>query len=96
MLSDKLFKFRLDTAQAGFFDFVKQGLAEVNKLIENNSEELSKFGARLSDGLIEATKQIILGSAVIIQSIKPVFTFVYLQLEIYLIFYKQYLKQSEH
>ena len=76
MLSDKLFKFRLDTAQAGFFDFVKQGLAEVNKLIENNSEELSKFGARLSDGLIEATKQIILGSAVIIQSIKPVFTFV--------------------
>ena len=38
MLSDKLFKFRLDTAQAGF-DFVKQGLAEFNKLLEENSEQ---------------------------------------------------------
>ena len=28
MLSDKLFKFRLDTAQAGFFDFIKTGLQD--------------------------------------------------------------------
>jgi hypothetical protein len=76
MLSDKLFKFRLDTAQAGFFDFIKQGLAEVNKLIENNSEVLTSFGQKLSAGLITATKQIILGSAVIIQAIKPIFSFV--------------------
>nr|BAR38082.1 hypothetical protein [uncultured Mediterranean phage uvMED] len=76
MLSDKLFKFRLDTAQAGFFDFIKQGLAEVNKLIENNSEVLTSFGQKLSAGLITATKQIILGSAVIIQAIRPIFSFV--------------------
>lgn len=76
MLSDKLFKFRLDTAQAGFFDFVKQGLAEVNKLLETNEKVLADFGAKLSAGLIEATKQIIIGSAVIIEAIKPVFSFV--------------------
>lgn len=76
MLSDKLFKFRLDTAQAGFFDFVKQGLAEVNKLLETNEKVLADFGAKLSSGLIEATKQIIIGSAVIIEAIKPIFTFV--------------------
>jgi hypothetical protein len=76
MLSDKLFKFRLDTAQAGFFDFIKQGLVEVNKLIENNSEVFTSFGQKLSAGLITATKQIILGSAVIIQAIKPIFSFV--------------------
>ena len=76
MLSDKLFKFRLDTAQAGFFDFIKQGLAEINKLIENNSEVLTSFGEKLSAGLITATKQIILGGAVIIQAIKPIFSFV--------------------
>ena len=76
MLSDKLFKFRLDTAQAGFFDFIKQGLAEINKLIENNSEVLTGFGQKLSAGLITATKQIILGSAVIIQAIRPIFSFV--------------------
>jgi hypothetical protein len=76
MLSDKLFKFRLDTAQAGFFDFVKQGLAEVNKLLETNEKVLAEFGAKLSAGLIQATKQIIIGSAVIIEAIKPVFSFV--------------------
>ena len=76
MLSDKLFKFRLDTAQAGFFDFIKQGLVEINKLIENNSEVLTGFGQKLSAGLITATKQIILGSAVIIQAIKPIFSFI--------------------
>jgi hypothetical protein len=76
MLSDKLFKFRLDTAQAGFFDFIKQGLAEINKLIENNSEVLTSFGEKLSAGLITATKQIIIGSAVIIEAIKPIFSFV--------------------
>jgi hypothetical protein len=76
MLTDKLFKFRLDTAQAGFFDFVKQGLVEVNKLLETNEKVLADFGAKLSAGLIEATKQIIIGSAVIIEAIKPVFSFV--------------------
>ena len=76
MLSDKLFKFRLDTAQAGFFDFIKQGLVEINKLIENNSEVLTSFGEKLSSGLITATKQIIMGSAVIIQAIAPIFSFV--------------------
>ena len=76
MLSDKLFKFRLDTAQAGFFDFVKQGLAEFNKLLEKNSEQLALFGAKLSAGLIEATKTIILTGASIIQALTPVFSFI--------------------
>ena len=76
MLSDKLFKFRLETGQAGFFDFIKQGLVEVNKLIEANSELLAVFGAKLSNALITATKQIILGSAVIIQALRPVFSFI--------------------
>ena len=76
MLSDKLFKFRLEAGQAGFFDFIKQGLVEVNKLIEANSELLAVFGAKLSNALITATKQIILGSAVIIQALRPVFSFI--------------------
>ena len=76
MLSDKLFKFRLETAQARFFDFVKQGLVEVNKLIEDNSEVLANVGQSLSQGLITATKEIIIGAAVIIEALKPVFSFV--------------------
>tara|TARA_Y100000004_G_scaffold127653_1_gene143716 strand:+ start:449 stop:2392 length:1944 start_codon:yes stop_codon:yes gene_type:complete len=76
MLSDKLFKFRLETGQAGFFDFIKQGLVEVNKLIEENGEQIAVFGAKLSNSLISATKGIIIGSATIIQALKPVFEFV--------------------
>ena len=76
MLSDKLFKFRLDTAQAGFFDFIKQGLVEINKLIENNSDLVSTFGARLSAGLIQFTKTVILTSATVIQALTPVFSFI--------------------
>ena len=75
MLSDKLFKFRLETGKAGFFAFIKQGLVEVNKLIEANDKLLISFGAKLSNTLIQATKSIILGGAVIIQAIKPIFTF---------------------
>jgi len=76
MLSDKLFKFRLETGKAGFFNFVKQGLVEVNRLIEENDKLLVAFGAKLSNVLIEATKSIVLGSAVIIQALAPVFSFV--------------------
>ena len=76
MLGDKLFKFRLDTAQAGFFDFIKTGLKEFNKLVEDNQELVSDFGKKLSDGLITATKEIIIGSAIIINAIRPIFSFI--------------------
>jgi len=43
MLSDKLFKFRLETNKAGFFDFVKTGLIEINKFLDSNSKALDDF-----------------------------------------------------
>ena len=76
MLSDKLFKFKLDSNRAGFFDFVKTGLSEFNKLLEKNEEGLKKFSENLSNSLITATKAILIGSARIIDSLKPAFTFV--------------------
>jgi len=76
MLSDKLFKFKLESNRAGFFDFVKTGLSEFNKLLEKNEEGLKKFSENLSNSLITATKAILIGSARIIDSLKPAFTFV--------------------
>ena len=76
MLSDKLFKFKLDSNRAGFFDFVKTGLSEFNKLLEKNEEGLKKFSENLSNSLITATKAILLGSARIIDAIKPAFSFI--------------------
>tara|TARA_R100000278_G_scaffold104400_1_gene80728 strand:+ start:1324 stop:3288 length:1965 start_codon:yes stop_codon:yes gene_type:complete len=76
MLGDKLFKFRLQTNKAGFFDFVKQGLVDVNKLIEKNDENLQKLAVAFSDNLIKIVRGILIGSASIIDAIKPVISFV--------------------
>ena len=76
MLSDKLFKFKLDSNRAGFFDFIKTGLSDFNKLLEENSVAFEKFAQKLSSSLITATKNILIGSAIIADAIKPVFVFI--------------------
>tara|TARA_R100000655_G_scaffold24208_4_gene48631 strand:+ start:2878 stop:4815 length:1938 start_codon:yes stop_codon:yes gene_type:complete len=76
MLSDKLFKFRLETNKAGFFDFVKQALVDVNKLIEQNDETLKKLAVATSDFMINFTKQVLIGGAVLMDTLKPVFKLV--------------------
>ena len=76
MLTDKLFNFRLETNRAGFFDFVKQGLVEINKFLDSNSKALDLFAVKLSNSLISITRNVLIGSAIIIDSIAPVFIFV--------------------
>lgn len=76
MLTDKLFKFRLETNKAGFFDFVKQGLTEINKFLDSNGKALDLFAVKLSNSLISITRNVLIGSAIIIDSIAPVFIFV--------------------
>ena len=34
MINDKIFQFKLGVNEAGFFDFIKGGLATVNELLE--------------------------------------------------------------
>ena len=75
MLSDKLFKFRLETNKAGFFDFVKTGLIEINKFLDSNSKALDDFADKTSKGLISITRSILMGTAFLIDSIRPVFGF---------------------
>jgi hypothetical protein len=73
MLSDKLFKFRLETNKAGFFDFVKQALVDVNKLIEQNDETLKKLAFQTSEFMINVTKNVLIGGAVLMDTLRPVF-----------------------
>jgi hypothetical protein len=76
MLGDKLFKFKLETNRAGFFDFIKNGLVVINEMIEQNGEMLAKASARTSDFLIGITKQILISGAIIVDALRPVFKFV--------------------
>ena len=73
MLGDKLFKFKMDTNKGGFFDFIKGGLALINRAIENNEEALSKFAQGLSTALIKVTKFILIGTAQLVDALKTPF-----------------------
>ena len=76
MLGDKLFKFKLETNRAGFFDFIKNGLVVINEIIEQNGEMLAKASARTSDFLINVTKQILISGAILTDALRTPFLFV--------------------
>jgi len=73
MLGDKLFKFRRDTNEAGFFDFIKQALVDVNKLIEDNDQVLKKLALQTSEFMVNVTKNVLIGGAVLMDTLRPVF-----------------------
>jgi len=73
MLSDKLFKFKLETNRAGFFDFFKNALVVINKGIEDNSRALSKFSSAVGEGLVNFIKQALLGGAALLDILRPIF-----------------------
>ena len=73
MLGDKLFKFKLQTNQAGFFDFIKNALVVINRLIEENSAQLAKFSTAVGQGMVNFIKQFILGVAGLLDILAPVF-----------------------
>jgi len=73
MLSDKLFKFKLETNRAGFFDFFKNALVVINKGIEDNSKALTQFSTAVGEGLVNFIKQALLGGAALLDLLRPIF-----------------------
>ena len=73
MLSDKLFKFKLETNRAGFFDFFKNALVVINRGIEDNSKALTQFATAVGEGLVNFIKQALLGGAALLDILRPVF-----------------------
>ena len=73
MLSDKLFKFKLETNEAGFFDFAKNALIVINRLIERNASQLSTFASLVGKTLVNVVKQALLGVARLMDMFSMVF-----------------------
>ena len=73
MLGDKLFKFKLETNEAGFFDFIKNALVVINRMIEENSKALSDFSTAVGQGMVNFIKQFILGMAGLMDLVAPLF-----------------------
>ena len=73
MIGDKIFKFQLQTNEAGFFDFLKGGLITINKLVEENQAVLQRFAGDLAKGLISFIEEAIVGFVKTVNAIKVVF-----------------------
>ena len=73
MLGDKLFKFKRETNEAGFFDFIKNALVVTNRLIEQNAKALSGFSTAVGQGMVNFIKQFILGMAGLMDLVAPLF-----------------------
>ena len=73
MIGDKIFKFQLQTNEAGFFDFIKGGLITINKLVEENQAVLQRFAGDLAKGLISFIEEAIVGFVKTVSAIKVVF-----------------------
>tara|TARA_R100000773_G_scaffold30244_1_gene25866 strand:- start:3977 stop:5818 length:1842 start_codon:yes stop_codon:yes gene_type:complete len=73
MIGDKIFKFQLQTNEAGFFDFIKGGLITINKLVEENQAVLQKFAGELAKGLMSFIEEAIVGFVKTVDAIKVVF-----------------------
>jgi hypothetical protein len=63
MLSDKWFKFRTDTMDAGLFDFMKEGLSQINDFLDEAfaTGQAQEWAKTLSDFGIKAIKKMVIG-----------------------------------
>ena len=73
MINDKIFQFKLGVNEAGFFDFLKAGLSNINKLIEQNEAMIKDFAQRTGQSLVSIIKAMILGFGEVFNTVKGVF-----------------------
>lgn len=73
MIGDKIFKFKLETNEAGFFDFIKGGLITINKLAEENQSKLNEMAKALGLGMIQFIKSSVTGMLRLFEATKSVF-----------------------
>jgi hypothetical protein len=76
MLSDKLFKFKLQTSEAGIFEFAIASLAVVNDLIEKNGKLLQGFATSIGTGLVDVISSLIMGAGQIFETLRGVFSLI--------------------
>ena len=73
MINDKIFQFKLGVNEAGFFDFLKAGLSNINKLIEQNEAMIRDFANKTGRSLVSIIKAMILGFGEVFNTVKGVF-----------------------
>ncbi len=75
-ITNSFFKFQNDINKGGFFNFISAGLSVVNDNLDKNSATLQKFATSFGEELTRAIKGLLLGTALIIDAVAPIFQFV--------------------
>ena len=76
MISDKFFQFQKQVMDAAPFEFLKSVVEVINQDLQANFGNIEDAATNIGQGFVNATKSAILGSARILDAIKPIFDFV--------------------
>ena len=76
MIGDKIFLFKRATMEAGVFDFLKAQLKALDQIIAENFGTMENAAEVLGEGMVRVMRQVMLGSARIIDVLRPVFSFI--------------------
>ena len=76
MISDKFFQFQKQVMDAAPFEFLKSVVEVINQDLQANFCNIEDAATNIGQGFVNATKSAILGSARILDAIKPIFDFV--------------------
>jgi len=75
MIGDKIFLFKKTMMEAGTFDFLKNNLIVIENILQKNFGSLEDSAVAFSDALVTALRKIMLGTARVLDMMKPVFEF---------------------
>ena len=81
MIGDKIFLFKKATMEAGVFDFLRAQLTALDQIIASNFGTMEKAAETLGAGIIKVMRNVMLGSARIVDVLRPVFDFIRTSIE---------------
>jgi len=76
MISDKFDKFKESVMDAGPFEMLKAAVTLVNKQLEANFGDMEKAAEKIGEAIVQATFDVLLFGAKVIDGMKPAFDFV--------------------
>ena len=75
MISDKFMKFQIAVMDSAPFDNLKAAATLVEQALESNFGSIEEAGRKIGVSIVDATKAILIGSAKILDALRPVFEF---------------------
>ena len=76
MLQDKFFSFKLAVMDTGPFEMLKAGAQLLDENLSKNFGSVEEAARKIGDGIVATVEEVILGSAMILDELQPLFSFI--------------------